>query len=213
MDHEQLLSYVPKAARRVLDTPCGDGARGRALKARGPVEVVGIEKDPEKARQAHSVLDQVLCANIQGMTLPFADETFDCIVCDDLIACLRDPAPVLKELARVLSRVGLIMLTAPNLRYYETVLSLARGEWTYTDEGILARRHLRFFTVYEVGRLLQTSGFASARCLPLRQATPEELPLNESGCVVLDHATLGPLTEEEYKEFRTEAYLFLSQRI
>ena len=39
-------------ARRVLDLGCATGTTGAALKARQPAEVVGIELDPEYAREA-----------------------------------------------------------------------------------------------------------------------------------------------------------------
>ena len=45
----EIVDLVPAAARRVLDLGCSTGWLAAALKARGPVEVVGVEREPAYA--------------------------------------------------------------------------------------------------------------------------------------------------------------------
>ena len=61
----EILEHVPPTARRVLDLGCATGATGAALKARQPVEIVGIELEPEYAREAERHLDRVIVADAE----------------------------------------------------------------------------------------------------------------------------------------------------
>src|SRR5919201_6664861 len=58
---------VPAGAARVLDLGCATGATAAWLKARAAVEVVGVEREPEYARDAAVVLDRVLTADVEAL--------------------------------------------------------------------------------------------------------------------------------------------------
>ena len=207
-----LVEYVPVAARRVLDCACGDGARGRALKERGTVFVAGIEADETNAEDAAKALDQVVHGTLEDAALPFDDGAFDCILCDGVLATLRDPAPPLMRLAALLAPEGLLIATVPNIQYYGTVRMLLEGRWDYTDEGILSRRHLRFFTAFEMVNLLRNSGFEAKKCGALVQDDPALLPLDQDGSITLGNATIGPLSKNEHKAYLTQHYILFAIR-
>ena len=66
---------------------------------------------------------------------------------------MRSLRPLLKE-------GGYLVASIPNVRYFFNVVDLAvYGRWDYTDEGILDRTHLRFFTRSSMARLLAESGY------------------------------------------------------
>ncbi len=211
-DPAALLAYVPVSARRVLDCSCGDGARARLLKARSAPEITGFEPEADLAAQAAQVVDRMLPANALDADLPIADGHFECVVCDDLLAQWRDPAPVLQRLARVLSADGLFVASFPNLRHHKSVAMLAEGRWTYEERGILARRHLRFFTAPEIVRLLRGAGFDPRGFAALRAEDPGQYPLDAARCLRLGRTTIGPLDDEEYRSFLTEEYVVLAMR-
>jgi len=211
-DSFDLLSYVPAAARRVLDCACGDGTLARRLKERGPVEVVGITSDADTSQHARESLDHVIVSDLRELRLPFDDDYFDCVICDDVLPALRDPEPVLKEIVRTLSAQGLMVLIVPNVHYYKVVVMLAEGRWDYTESGVLARRHLRFFTGVELGRLLRASGLANHRCIPLVMDRPETLPRDADGYLTFGRIRIGPLNDEEYASLCTEEYLVLARK-
>lgn len=48
-----------------------------------------------------------------GCYLPFADESFDCVICAELLEHIRNPIDVLKEVYRVLRPGGTLLLTVP----------------------------------------------------------------------------------------------------
>ena len=52
--------------------------------------------------------------HIDGETLPFADGQFDVVVCIDVHEHLADPQPITREIHRVTSPAGRVIITVPN---------------------------------------------------------------------------------------------------
>jgi len=207
-----LLPYIPVSARRLLDCACGDGSLSRLIKARTDVTVAGLAHDTEAAGAAETILDQVFPVNLECGELPDIKGPFDCIVCAGLIARLRDPKPFLTWLALRLSPDGLLLVTAPNLQHFSAVMMIAEGRWTHGGCAALDRRNLRFFTAYELLRLLRETGFDPRKCLAWHIAPEEDWPLDAEGYYRSGRIALGPLNDEEYKAFRCEEYLVLATR-
>jgi SAM-dependent methyltransferase len=139
-----VLARIPRHARRVLDVGCGDGALGRALKARQPAEVVGITYSPEEAARARDVLDEVVAADLESADLAQLG-TFDCIVCSHVLEHLREPARVLSRLRHNLEAYGTVLIALPNTLHYRQRLAFLAGRFRYADGGIMDRTHYRFF--------------------------------------------------------------------
>src|SRR3954462_15449842 len=53
-ERSEILDLVPARARRVLDLGCSPGWLAAALKRRGDVEVIGIEREPAYAAEART---------------------------------------------------------------------------------------------------------------------------------------------------------------
>ncbi|MCP4574451.1 MAG: class I SAM-dependent methyltransferase [bacterium] len=162
----EMLAFVPADARRVLDLGCGSGAFGAGLKAdRGDgVEVWGMELDPDAAARAGQVLDRVLAGDVRRASAELVGERFDRIVLNDVLEHLPDPGELLRDLLPLLAPGGRLVASLPNVRYFFNVKDLAlHGRWDYTDEGILDRTHLRFFTRSSMGDLFAGAGYVVER--------------------------------------------------
>jgi SAM-dependent methyltransferase len=109
---------IPPA--RVLEIGCGTGANLRAGKERW---TTGVGLDLEMRALAYCRdLDSIQADAMAP--LPFADGTFDAVFMLDVLEHLADPAPLVGELGRVLTRGGLTVIMVP-----------ARPElWSYWDE-------------------------------------------------------------------------------
>ncbi|MCC6443903.1 MAG: class I SAM-dependent methyltransferase [Armatimonadetes bacterium] len=157
----EVAALVPEGCGRVLDVGCGVGVLGKRLKEQGRAgEVYGVEIVPEAAEAARAVLDGVLEGDIERLTLPFAMESFDCIVCADVLEHLADPWSVVARLHALLRPAGAIVTSLPNVGFHRVVRGLIKGRWEYRDSGVLDRTHLRFFTLPGILDLFEGRGFA-----------------------------------------------------
>ena len=105
-------------------------------------------------------------------SLPFADGTFDLVICKDILEHLLDPLSVLKEAIRVLRDDGTIIISVPNHFYWPMRLRLLLGKgiiWRglITDHGTAYREwdymHIRFFTYKGFRQFLETAGLKPER--------------------------------------------------
>ena len=107
----------------ILEVGCSVGFNCLALAERFPsAHVVGIEPDVDAARVAAAMASARDANRVQfihgvGEALPFKLETFDLIVCHTVIEHVQSVPRVIAEMARVLSRRGVIHLEAPNYRW------------------------------------------------------------------------------------------------
>jgi methionine biosynthesis protein MetW len=159
-DRPEVVALVPETARRVLDIGCGAGRLGEAIKKRQAAEVVGIECVEEAAQAARARLDQVHVGDVETMEPPFAPESFDAVVCADVLEHLAEPERLLRRVHDWLRPGGRLVASMPNVRHHTVVRSLLEGNWTYEAAGLLDRTHLRFFTRRDIEDLVRRAGFA-----------------------------------------------------
>lgn len=108
---------------RILEVGCSVGFNCLALAEHFPsAHIVGIEPDVDAAGVAAAMASARDANRVQfihgvGEDLPFKLETFDLIVCHTVIEHVQSVSCVIAEMARVLSRRGVIHLEAPNYRW------------------------------------------------------------------------------------------------
>ena len=104
----------------MLDAGCGSGYGCALLAASGAAQVTGVDL-------AQTVLEAVAPTMPAGVTLTpgdlgsleMADDSFDVVVCFEVIEHMEDPFPVLDELIRVLAPGGLLLVSSPNRGVYQ----------------------------------------------------------------------------------------------
>jgi methionine biosynthesis protein MetW len=176
-DRPDLRNLIPDGARRVLDVGCGAGTLGAVLKEETGAEVVGIEVFEEAAAIAETRLDAVLRLDLQSLdALPYPDGYFDAMTFGDVLEHMHDPHGLLRTLRRYLADDGTIVCSIPNLKHWSVVFQLVvRDRFTYGDKGLLDRTHVHFFTLEEIGELLESTGFqaTSLQANRVEEAPPE----------------------------------------
>ena len=155
-----VLSHLPQKLDRVLDIGCGRGNAIRWLKSRRICRwAAGIELDENAAAQARSILDLVVTGDVEGIDFPFEPESFDAVLCLDVLEHMRDPWRLMGRVIAQLKPGGVFLASIPNVRNASVLLPLLLlGRWQYEDEGILDSSHLRFFTRKSVIDLVESSG-------------------------------------------------------
>jgi 2-polyprenyl-3-methyl-5-hydroxy-6-metoxy-1,4-benzoquinol methylase len=152
----ELLQFVPKQARRMLDVGCGAGAFGQLVKATYPaVHVTGVEPSESAAAKAETRLDVVYRGQFPAAC---ASAGFDFVCFNDVLEHMNDPEAALAAGGR-LAPGATVLVSVPNVRHLSVLLPLVlRGEWSYTEAGILDRTHLRFFTKRSAKDLFERCG-------------------------------------------------------
>lgn len=166
--NERLLSVIPSEAAKILDVGCASGILGLSIKNSRPAAVVhGIEMEPRACARAAERLDAVFEGDLVDL-LPGIEETYDCIICADILEHLVDPWSVLRRLKALLVPSGHLVASIPNIRYYKVLRELVlHGRFTYRGSGILDSTHLRFFTKREITVLFERAGLTVTQVMPV----------------------------------------------
>lgn len=171
---KSLSVHIPDGKHQILDVGCGSGYFGAYLKESGKAnQVFGIELIEEAATEAATLLDRVICADLDVFDLStlsdkWGEISFDFIVCADVLEHVKNPWATLASLAKYLKPGGKLVVSIPNVRHWSVVVSLLlRGRWDYQDAGIMDRTHLRFFTKSTGSELIFGAGFELLICKPL----------------------------------------------
>jgi SAM-dependent methyltransferase len=122
----------------VLDVGCGSSKIIGAL----PAGSVALDILPNKLRYSRRYGKPLVHAS--GFALPFADASFPCVLCSQVIEHVPMDSPILSELDRVLAPGGRLVLGTPD---YD------RWEWVYTEKaygffkpGGYADEHIAHYT-------------------------------------------------------------------
>jgi len=125
------------------------------------MEVIGVEQDPELARQAQPHYRRCYTGDVghEG-SWPWEEwKEFDVLICADVLEHLRDPARALTRLSRLVRPSGQVVISLPNAVNWTVRFMVMCGHFDYAECGLLDRGHLRFFTRRTACRLIeQTSG-------------------------------------------------------
>lgn len=156
----EMLRFVPVQARRVLEVGCGRGMFASALKARQDVHIVAIEPSADAATEAAGRVDVLIENNVESGLQGLLAASFDCVVFNDVLEHLVDPWAALKKVRLLLAPEGVVVASIPNMRYMTVLRALVtRGEWTYREDGVLDRTHLRFFTAGSIRGMFLEAGY------------------------------------------------------
>jgi len=159
-----LLEPLLRAEDRLLDAGCGDGRALELLRSRSSGAVgVDISWNALQAAQRSAPTGRWVCAALDR-DLPFADGSFDVVLCCEVIEHLLDVPAALRALHRVLRPGGLLFLSTP---YHGLAKNLALAVFGFDRHFDPAGPHIRFFTVRSLTKLLRQVGFRveRRRCL------------------------------------------------
>lgn len=148
--------------KRVLDVGCSTGYVAQSLILESHCIVDGIEIDPVAAEQAQRYCRTVYVGSIEDPTL-LADlpkHHYDVVLLADVLEHLVDPGKTLRAITDVLGKDGYVLASVPNVAFWDIRKRLFfKGEWKYTETGIMDRTHLRFYTYYSIVDLIESAGY------------------------------------------------------
>ena len=154
-----VLARMVEPGQRVLELGTGPGTVTRILHAKG-CKVTGVEMDPETLATCAPFCERTVQANLEDpqWAAPLAGESFDAIICADVLEHLRDPRPLLNQLHGFLKPSGSVLMSLPNASHLTVVASLLGGRFPYQKNGLLDHTHLKFYGREDLEALLRECG-------------------------------------------------------
>jgi 2-polyprenyl-3-methyl-5-hydroxy-6-metoxy-1,4-benzoquinol methylase len=157
--HAQLIRLTGRN-KDVLEVGPATGYVTKVLQQRG-CRVSCVEMDPEAAEVAAEFCERMIVGNIEEVDFSsaFRKQRFDVVTFGDVLEHLVDPMGVLTRVREILTPTGYVVASVPNIAHSSIRLSLLRGQFQYTEKGLLDRTHLRFFTEESLGALFRDAGY------------------------------------------------------
>ena len=169
----EIAAFLPTRFCRTLEIGCGAGGFTRAYLGDAQ-ERWGIEPDPAAARGAAPAFTRLLEGTYDAVAAELPDGHFDLVICNDVIEHMPDHDRFLRDIRRKMAPGGAIVGSIPNIRHLTALIKLlALRDFPYSEDGILDRTHLRFFTKKSLERAFRDSGFSIDRLEGIRSIIRE----------------------------------------
>lgn len=148
-----VLRYLPEIHGKCLDVGCGEGLITDALRSRrNGLAVYGTDISPVRlARAAKRVVETDFVAG-DLLALPWRNESFDSVVCCEVLEHIPDHESALMEIFRILKKTGLLLVTVPDRQELSWVVCPECGTRVYKDG------HLRSFSPDDLRYLFAPHG-------------------------------------------------------
>ncbi len=172
-----LLKLIPPDAKVVLEIGCGAGALAEAYQRINPeIEWYGIEVNEEAANMASLTGVEIYKGCVERIVRADLDiiDDIDAVVFGDVLEHLHDPWAVLKEFTRDLIPGAQILASIPNIQHFSVLYSLLFGHFKYTDEGVMDRTHLRWFTLGSIREMFDQAELQIHEVRGIRSPACEE---------------------------------------
>ncbi len=177
--------HLPKGSW-VLDAGCGSGRHLSEAFRRRDVNVVGIDMSRKDADTANRTLNTMISAAQDGggiklvsmsdiTRLPFQDESFDVVICSEVLEHIPDHVQAVREIVRVLKPGKSLVVSVP--RYMPERICWALSSDYHHEEG----GHIRIFRKKELRGLLENAG---TRCIGIAWAHSLHSPYWWLKCLV-----------------------------
>lgn len=199
--HARLLELLGNTPQRVLDIGCGPGELMFRARQRGH-HVTGIDRTPPSFE-----LDEFHQADVSdGLPLAPGDR-FDVVVLADVLEHLADPTELLLAAKKHLTPDGRLLVSLPNAVHWSVRALIGSGRFDYTNQGILDRGHLRFYTLASATRLFDSCGLQIASHVTTPVPWERVIPR------VFGKAASARIESIDYKLARLHPNLFAYQHV
>lgn len=138
---KQISEYSKSAKGKILDFGCGSKPYETAFSVCDSYTGLDI------AQSGHDHTNSRIDVLYDGKKIPFADKTFDKIVCFEVFEHLEDPDTSLREIARVMRNGGELFITTPFI-YGEHEIPFDFQRWTsFGITNLLQKYHFRIIKI------------------------------------------------------------------
>jgi len=135
---------------RTIDVGCGDGQHLSWLRSMSRIDLYGSDYNLLRLRRAKKSFPFTRLLLMNVLDIPFDDNYFDIILCNHVLEHIHDDQSALKEMERVLSPEGTLILGVPNegSEWWQLAYDLEPNLREITD-------HVHFYTADSIYNLIQ----------------------------------------------------------
>lgn len=169
-DRRDVFELIPQGVNTILDIGCASAITWKLKEYAW--HITGIEPNLELAKIASNHIERAIHSDILSVNL---SETFDCVLCLDVLEHLYQTREALQKIKKWLKDEGTLIISTPNIGHWSIIEDLIAGRWDYTPAGILCITHKRYFTLHSISNALKTEGFDIKKIIPLTSPTPPYL--------------------------------------
>ena len=153
--------YLPiRSGDFVLDLGCGEGRHVMAAACHLDVNVFGVDLNEEdlllaRIKQKEVIIKEGSVAKFlagDALSLPFENDSFDIVICSEVLEHIRDYQSVLKEIERVLRGGGFFCASVPR-RWPEKICWALSREYHEVPGG-----HIHIFSAGQLRREIESLG-------------------------------------------------------
>jgi SAM-dependent methyltransferase len=161
---EDVLNGLVHSNTRCLDVGCGDGRTEGIWLHNRTGSYVGVDVSNQAVATAASLGLDARVIN-DASSLPFPSNTFDLVVCFEVLEHLMFPLDAAREIQRVLKPGGALVATVPNVVYWTRRKELLLGTWNpFGDDSAIDEPwrdpHIRFFSPSSLESMLRRAGLS-----------------------------------------------------
>lgn len=153
-----------QSGEKVLDIGCGEGRHLYSCYREAETQVVGLDTDPEALETFHSWFTDIplppssprrAWSILEGdaFRLPFRTNSFDVVICAEVLEHLPDYRQALREMNRVLKPNGRLAISVPKF-FAEWVCWVLSDDFPSDSGG-----HVRIFREHQLKRHIESRGF------------------------------------------------------
>jgi len=148
--------------KKVLDLGCADCAFLTGLQKSFPnVSLTGADNSSLVEKKCLSLSLEFKQANFEK-ELPFSNNSFDLISCQQVIEHLQDPEFFVTEISRILKSNSFLLISTPNLLSLPNRLRMLFGKYPFFQAPFAKHPfgfHLRLFSLQKLIQLLERNNF------------------------------------------------------
>ncbi len=134
---------------RLLNAGCGDGLYERSLKKKMK-EIVSFDLNKGDVQIAHAINPAKNIAYCVGDIgdMPYKKDTFDCVICTEVLEHLVEERKAIEELIRVLKKNGKLIITVPSKDFpffYDPINYILNSLGKRLNIGVWGWGHVRLY--------------------------------------------------------------------
>ena len=214
----EIVERIGVEPKCLLEVGCGSGATGKLVKERYPgCRVIGVESNAQAAEVARGRIDEVYASTFEALDVDaagFPKGRIDTVLLLDVLEHMYDPWRALLKLRDVLAPGARVVASIPNVRNLMLLNQLARGSWTYEATGLLDITHIRFFTLREMQRLFDETGYRVLTTFRLSDNWSVQIPIpaeNEKIDLDIGSMVLKQLGRQDVLELTATQFILIAQ--